>query len=149
MSTNTLINYLESGSGVDTSNRNQTESFLAGEAIAEGALVALDLSQTDAADQMLFVKECDATDACPIGVALAAADEGGKVRVCIKGVVDMKVDGTSVNIAVGDALFPSAAAGVGAAKTDATGANITPYAAVALEASTTAESISVYVCKNF
>jgi len=148
MSTNTLINYLETGVGYATSNRNQTETFLAGEDLAAGALVALDLSQTDA-DQLLFVKECDGTDVCPIGVCHDGASEGEKAVVTIKGIVEMKVDGSATNIAAGNALFPSATAGVAVAKTDATGANITPYAAVALEASTAAESISVYVCKNF
>jgi len=148
MSTNTVINYLESGVGYATSNRNQTEHFLAAEAIAEGAVVALDLSQTDA-DRMLFVKEADATDTCPIGVALEAVAAGAKVKVCIKGICTAKVDGSATNIADGDALFITSTAGVAGARTDATGANLKPYIAVALVNSTAAESIEVYVCKNF
>ena len=78
MATSTLIQRLEAGE-TGVSNRSQTETFLAGGAIAKGDWVALDTSKTGA-DKALYVVEAAGVatvgQANVMGVALEAATSG-------------------------------------------------------------------------
>ena len=166
MATQNLLQRLDvaadtTGSSVDTSNRRIEEVFIASAALTEGDFVSLDLSQSTASDIALHVDLLDAADACPVGVVIADAAQVENVRVCIRGVIEAKVDGSSVNIAIGDALFVGTAAGKAENKkfrtdlgdgTGTTTGNVDPVqavAAVALEASTADETIKVFVVNNF
>ena len=118
MATQNLLQRLDAaadttGSSANASDRRIEEVFVASAAITEGDFVSLDLSQTTDSDIALFVDLLDSADACPVGVALADAASGENVRVCIRGVVEAKVDASSINLAVGDALFVGSAAGKG------------------------------------
>lgn len=151
MATSTLIQYLEqSGTdaitgaavsvGTAVMDRRQVETFFAAGAIAAGAFVSLDASQADDANKALFVKPADSADttaSCCIGVALAAANAGEKVEVCIRGVCEAN---TGV-VAQGDVLTHSATAGEAATIAAATD----PQVAVALEAAGAPATITVYV----
>jgi len=93
MATSTLIQKLDSGAefGAATSNRSQTEAYLAGAAVAAGDWVMFDSGQAGA-DRTLFVIQAAAgvaTGAPVIGVALNAATAAGqRVNVCVAGYVD-------------------------------------------------------------
>lgn len=86
MATSTLIQFIDAGETSSTSNRSQSETFLAGGAIAAGDWVAFDTSQTGA-DKTLYVIESPAAAGSGLacGVALDAAASGAQVRVCIGG----------------------------------------------------------------
>jgi len=90
MATSTLVQFLSSGEGGDTSNRRQVETFLAGGAIAAGDWVALDNSKTGA-DRCLYVVEAAGVatkgNAAAMGVALAAAAADERVDVVVAGYV--------------------------------------------------------------
>jgi len=112
MATSTLIQYLETAQvtglgvsapvGASTSDRSQTETFLAGGTIAAGDFVSLDTSQTGA-NKALYVVVVDTSGGAvalgvpTVGVALKAADAGDKVEVCIAGYCK------SANVATGTA----------------------------------------------
>lgn len=155
MATQNLLQRLDNaanttGSSADASDRRIEEVFIALGALSAGDFVSLDPGQATASDIALYVQKVDSADyLCPVGVVIADADEGANVRVCVRGVIEANVDGSSPNIAAGDSLFIGGTAGVGFAKTDATGGNLKPAMAVALEASTAAEAIKVYVSNNF
>ena len=166
MATQNLLQRLDkaadtTGSSVNASNRRIEEVFIASAALTAGDFVSLDLSQSTASDIALYVDLLDAADACPIGVVIAAAGAGETVRVCIRGVIEAKVDGSAVNIAIGDALFVGSAAGKAENKKfrtdigDGTGtttgaiAPVQAMAAVALEASSADNAIKVFVVNNF
>jgi hypothetical protein len=155
MATSTLIQYLETSQtdgfgasvpvGLAAMNRRQTEVFLAGEALAVGDWVALDL--TAASDEVASVTIAKAdsnkgagagttsTASIVVGVVLAPATtrdddgsggvvSGGQAVVCVRGICEAKTDGTGTAIQRGDFLFPSATAGK-AVKAQYTGA--APY----------------------
>ena len=167
MATNTLIQYLETerfGSlpgdpaeavPVSAMNRRQVETFVASEAIAAGDVVSLDLSKTADGDKGIFVSKADtgtATDRAAVGVALAAAAaEGDKVEVCVRGVCEANVDGAT---AAGDLLQISSTAGRLEPRTvavDEGGAaqfDLYPIVAIASEADT-ANVATVFVYKQF
>jgi hypothetical protein len=166
MATQNLLQRLDTaedttGSSADASNRRIEEVFIASAALTAGDFVSLDLSQSTASDIALHVDLLDADDACPVGVVIADAAQGENVRVCIRGVIEAKVDGSGVSIAVGDALFVGSDAGIAKNKkfrtdlgdgTGTTTGNVDPVqavAAIALEASTASESIKVFVVNNF
>lgn len=157
MATSTLIQYLEtagqSAGQLDTTglpsaavgtaamDRRQVETFFAVGAIAAGAFVSLDAAQAEDGNKAVFVKPADSGDAtasCCVGVALAAAADGAKVEVCIRGVCEANVAGAS---AQGDVLTHSATAGQAATIAAATD----PQVAVALEASAAPALTTVYV----
>lgn len=91
MATNTILqslNPVEDGSGVTASNRRQIESYLAAGSIAEGDLVALDITQTESADRMLYVVAADTSSGdttVSVGFALADAASGETVDVVVSG----------------------------------------------------------------
>lgn len=94
MSTSTLINYMEAGSGLGTSNRRQIEEFKCSEAIAVGNFVSVDFSKP-AQNIPLFVHKAStgANRKCCIGVALdavtaAEATAGKTIRVVVSGPVE-------------------------------------------------------------
>jgi hypothetical protein len=91
MATSTLIQKLDSGTefGAATSNRSQTETYLAASAITAGDWVQFDSGKTGA-DRTLYVEQCanTALGGVAIGVALdsaTAADQS--VRVVVAGYV--------------------------------------------------------------
>lgn len=140
-------------SSTQDSNRNQVEIFIASEAISAGDLVSLDLAKANNGLRLLCVKVADGTDACPVGVAVAAAAADAKVEVVIKGIVEeAKTKGDVVNIAVGDALIVNTAGKLHAQAVDEGGSanfNLKPSVAVALEATTADGTSRVYIMKNF
>lgn len=107
MATSTLIQLLQPGEGADTSNRSQTETFLAGGTIARGDFVSLDTSKTGA-DKALYVVVVDTSGGAvalgvpTVGVALAAATAGQKVDVVIGGYVGRAnvATGTAAGVAL-------------------------------------------------
>lgn len=128
MATSTLIQYLESGVGAETSNRTQVETFIAAAAIAEGDVVSLDNAQAVTGDKALFVKKADAgsTDlVCPVGVALAAAAAGAKVDVVVRGLASANC----LAHTKGDVLTVTATAG----SMDTIAAATSPQVAVSLQ----------------
>lgn len=155
MATQNLLQRLDkaadtTGSSADASDRRIEEVFIAGAALSAGDFVSLDMTQVTDSDIALYVQKVDSADyLCPVGVVIADADAGANVRVCVRGVIEANVSGVSIAIAAGDSLFIGGTAGVGFAKTDADGTHVKPQMAVALEASTAAEAIKVYVCNNF
>lgn len=94
MATNTLLQTLNTDadlggvSAADSSNRSQSETFLAGAAITKGHLVGADYSQTGA-DKVLYVKQTAGVATVGsknvIGVALESVAAGEHVKVCIAG----------------------------------------------------------------
>jgi hypothetical protein len=127
------------------SNRNQVEIFLASEAITAGALVSLDLSQTTNGEKLFIIAEADATDACPVGVAVSAIAANAKGEVVIKGIVEEALtNGSATPIVVGDALTFSADG-----KLVKKAAANEPECAVALEAQAADGTSRVYVLKRF
>ena len=109
MATNTLVQYLETGTGTSAMNRNQTETFLAAEAIAVGKLVSLDLRAATAdGDKCISVVPADLSSENTlgvVGVAVSSAGVGEKVEVVLKGIAFVAAD---AGIAAGDALSVSA-----------------------------------------
>jgi hypothetical protein len=161
MATASTLQYLESSDsagtsyGVTPSNRRVVETFIASGAIAQGAWVSLDLGKSADGDKSLFVVEADTNEAgdpeAVIGVAIegGAAAAGDRVQVQIAGLVDAKVDGSSPNIAIGDALFASTAAGVAVALTDATGGNVKGVIGTACEAASGATTVLCLITRKF
>ncbi len=109
MATSTLIQFLGPGEGAETSNRSQTETFLAGGTIAKGDIVAFDLSKTNV-DRVLYVIEATAAaKALIVGVAKEAATAGNKVDVVVSGyAADADV---ATGVTAGQQLCGSATAG--------------------------------------
>lgn len=142
MATSTLIQYLETEQkdgfgatvavGPATMDRRQTETFLASGAIAAGELVSLDASKTADGDKAIFVIKADSAAAAtnvPVGVALAAAADGKKVEVCVRGVCEALV---TAGVAAGAVL--AADSGVAAGQLDTITAATEAQVAIALEA---------------
>jgi len=91
MATSTLIQALiteADGSSGSTSNRTQSETFLANGTITLGDWVAFDTSKTGS-DRALYVIRAAGVatvgSAACIGVALESAVAGGQIRVCVGG----------------------------------------------------------------
>ena len=106
MATSTLIQFLEAGEAGDTSNRRQTETFLANGAITKGDWVQVDTTKTGA-DRTLFVVEAggNATgNGLVVGVATQTVIAGDRVKVVVQGYVE----GASVANAVAGALLRAA-----------------------------------------
>ena len=165
MATNTILQSLNDSTeaaGITSSNRRQSETFIASAAIAAGAVVSLDLSKSDNGDKALYVREAksdDATAACPIGVAVNDAEAAENVEIIIRGVVEeAKVKGDVVNVAVGDALVATGVLGKLHAQrfliaSDGAGAvtflNSRAPVAIALEAISSDATARVFVVCNF
>ena len=140
MATSTLIQNLNStyvdgfgasvGSGTATSDRRQTETFIAKETLLVGDWVAFDYAATLAGDVTLGVYKADGNSTpvrTPMGVVVESAQTdgaltaGAKVRVCISGVCNAAISanasgadypvGTLLQItnAAGEAAIASAA----------------------------------------
>lgn len=135
------------GSTVTTLNRSQSETFLAGAAIAAGQWVAFDVTQTGA-DRVLFVVPAAITalgNALTCGVARTAqATVGGKVEVIISGLAPV----ANVNAAVGAAGVPLAVVAVAGETAGNVAANIAQPCGVSLAASV-AGVAPVWVLKSF
>jgi len=160
MATNTILQSLNDSTeaaGVTSSNRRQSETFIASAAIAAGAVVSLDLSKSDNGDKALFVREAksdDATAVCPIGVAVNDANTGETVEIIIRGVVEeAKVKGDAVNVVAGDALVSTTVLGkLHAIPVDEGGSasfNLQAPVAIALEDINADGTSRVFVICNF
>lgn len=160
MATNTILQSLNDSTeaaGVTSSNRRQSETFIASAAIAAGAVVSLDLSKSDNGDKALYVREAksdDANAACPIGVAVNDAETAETVEIIIRGVVEeAKVKGDVTNVAVGDALVATGVLGkLHAIPIDEGGSaafNLQAPVAIALEATSADATSRVFVVCNF
>lgn len=168
MATNNMLQYLEStgedefGSsvslGVTPSYRRQVETFIAAEAIVAKDAVAFDFNQTADGDKVLHVKKAgtaEATTHCFVGIALEGAASGERLDVCIAGICEANVDGTT---AQGDSLIISSTDGrlVRPADylsdSDGTGSDVAnkirPVCAIACEADDT-NVATVVVLKQF
>jgi len=118
--------------GITPSNRRQIETYLAGETVAIGDVVAFDYSNADDGKKTLYVKKASkaAAKRNAIGVVLAAASSEGSltihspIRVVIGGVISAKVEGKdhagNSAIAVGDILCAGNVDGVFMNKVQAT-----------------------------
>ena len=150
MATSTLVQFLEAGEPASTSNRRQTETFIAGAAITAGDWVQVDTSQTGV-NKVLFAIQASAAFAngnpLVVGVALtAAAAAGDTVEVCIAGFVESANVAAAVN-APGIALVvdnTSAGRAVALAAADTAGA-----CGVSLAAASVGNVGSVLVYKQF
>jgi hypothetical protein len=131
MATSTLINYLESnqvtglgtnvGVSKETSDRSQTETFIAKETLLVGDWVAFDYAATLAGDVTLGVFKADGNSTpvrTPMGVVIGAAStsglltSGSKVKVCVAGVVTALVgDNAGAGNAIGTLLTITNTAG--------------------------------------
>jgi hypothetical protein len=109
MATSNLVQSLNPGTSFP-SNRRQIETFLKSSTIVEGDLVALDLSKTNSADQMLYIVPAN-SGASNTGLAVGVALKiyGDKVDVVISGFASCKVGGAT---AAGANLDASVAAGI-------------------------------------
>jgi len=131
MATSTLIQNLNStyvdgfgvsvGSGSATSDRRQTETFIAKETLLVGDWVAFDYAATLAGDVTLGVYKADSNSSpvrTPMGVVLSSAQSdgaltaGAKVLVCISGVCNALVgDNAGGGNAIGTLLQITSTAG--------------------------------------
>jgi hypothetical protein len=168
MATSTLIQNLNTGytdvfgatvSVPNTSDRRQTETFLASATVAVGDAVAFDLSKSVDSDKTLYVIKADtdvATSTAVVGIVLASADSdgsltaGSKIKVALTGVVLANVDGATV---AGSRLRCGATAGQLAIAADINeGGAATvpqyPVVAIAMEADT-ANFAKVLMLKQF
>ena len=163
MATQTLIQYLESEQfsafpggaatpiGLDSMNRRQEETFLAGATVAVGDAVSLDLSAANAGLRAITVVSANdgaAATNIPVGVVLGSAESdgaltaGSKIRVCVRGLCGAKV----VASAAGDVLTTSAVNG----QAVTTAAATEPRFAQALEAAVALPGLTgVYVSGRF
>jgi len=153
MATSTLIQYLNTtgADGVDiglgVSHRRQIETFISGEAIVAGDVVALDLvtAALTAGQRATQIRQAstNAARTAVVGVALSAAAGAGElVQVCIAGVCSAKV----LAMAQGDVLTVTATAG----SMDTITAATAPQVAVALETAAAPGSALVLVnCAGF
>jgi len=109
MATSNLVQSLNPGTSFP-SNRRRIETFLASSTIAVGDLVALDLSKTNSADQMLYIVPAN-SGASNTGLAVGVALKiyGDKVDVVIAGYASCKVGGAT---AAGANIDASTAAGI-------------------------------------
>lgn len=153
MATSTLIQFLAEGQAGDTSNRRQTEDFIASGAITKGDWVAFDVSKT-AADKALYVVQSPAAagSALVVGIADNTAAANDRIRVVIAGYVQAAnvATGTAAGAALqltGTAGRAGAAAYVG----DGSGAAAIPLPGVCGVALTLAAAnvAEVMVYKNF
>lgn len=150
----------ESSVGEDSianSNRSEIEIFVASEALTAGATVSLDLAKTSNGERLLYVKEADATDCCPVGVYLGYpldggspaskvdAAQGAKVEILTKGIAEEALtNGSGVAIVLGDALAISIDG-----KLVNANASDKAQCAIALEASSVDGTSRVFVINNF
>ena len=145
MADSTLIQFLASGEAGDTSHRRQTETFLAGGAIAAGDVVAFDTSKTGA-DRALFVVQAGIVatgNGLAVGVALAAAAANEAVRVVVSGYAE--------NVSCAGGVASGAvvnAAGTAAGQVEAAAATDTAIFGVTLEAEA-GGSVDMIVYKQF
>jgi hypothetical protein len=98
MATTDIIQYCESGADVDVMSRRSVQTFIASAAIAARDAVAYDFSQSVDGDKALYVLKSDtgtATSKCFAGVSLDTAAAGEKVRVVVRGIVEVNVDGST------------------------------------------------------
>ena len=146
MATQNIIQYLETGVGIEAMNRRQVETFISGAAIAANDLVCLDLSKSSNGDKAITIIKADGSDVtkrCVVGFALEAATAAGQT-------VDVTIAGIhkSANVAAvnkGDSLSTSGTAG----RADAYVAGDTvPVIAFALE-NHSANVAPVFVLKQF
>jgi len=102
MASSTLLQCLNDGSdfGPSTTNRRQTEIFLASAAVAVGDAVSLDFSKTEDSDKALYITPTDVdvtTADCCIGVVLRSVETdgaltaGSRIEVVTRGIVNTKV----------------------------------------------------------
>jgi len=145
MADSTLVQFLASGEAGDTSHRRQTETFLAGGAIAAGDVVAFDTSKTGA-DRALFVVQAAIVatgNGLAVGVALAAAAANEPVRVVVSGYAE------NVSCAAGVASGAVVnAAGTAAGQVEAAAATDTAIFGATLEAEA-GGSVDMIVYKQF
>ena len=152
MASSTLLQKLDGGSdfGSTTSNRRQTEIFLASETLLVGDAVSVDLSQTDDGDKGLYIRKAGtaAADRCFVGVVLRSVETDGtltaesRIEVVTRGLITANVDGSTV---AGSELVVSAVRG---RLILAVAANLYPVAAISAEAHT-ANFAKVYVLSSF
>lgn len=114
MATSTLLqtlNGVDNEMGISASARRQTETFLAGGAIAANDLVSLDLTKSATADKALYIKKADANTGAglvAVGFALSSVVAGEPCEVTIAGVHQ---SANVVTVAEGDRLKVSPTAG--------------------------------------
>lgn len=145
MATNTLIQYLNTGSS-DVSNRREIETFISNDAnLTATDAVCFDFAAADVDKRALLVKRLDsaaAANTCFVGIALNDAKVGEKVDVVIKGLALANVNGATVQ---GSTLEASATKGQLNVYVNT---SLQPIAGVATEADT-ANKAWIIVKKQF
>ena len=162
MATSNLLQCLNEGAdfGVSTSARRVVETYIAGETVAVGDAVSLDLSETEDGDKALKVVQSDSgtdTDRAFVGIVLRSAEPSGaltagaRVEVVVGGPAEANVDGAT---AAGNLLQIGSTAGrlaVREVNVDEGGAatfSLYPIAAIAAEADV-ANVATVFVYRQF
>jgi hypothetical protein len=125
MAQSTLLQYLDNdagGSSSTSSNRAQTETFIARETLLVGDWVAFDYAASADGDVTLGVFKADGNSSpvrTPFGVVVRSAEptgvltSGARVVVCLAGVIDAFVgDNGGAGNAIGTLLQITNAAGV-------------------------------------
>ncbi len=145
MATNTILKSLETTPAGEIQNYRSTERFIVGTGgVTAGDFVAYDFSKGDLSVAKFVVKAAlgVVTAQMAIGVALATADAGDQVDVCVRGICE----GLTLAVAAaGDPLCITATAG---AADTATAANIHPVIAYAKSSSGSPGVHTVFVVGN-
>jgi hypothetical protein len=167
MATSTILQSLNSetdGATATSSARRQTETYLAGGAIAVGEAVAIDLSKTDS-DKVLYVVEATAAaKALIIGIAVSAAAANEPVQVVVSGYVASADVATGVTagaqlsgsatagrlgLASGGSVFFSAVqTGTGSAQNIAHGLGVVPDLVFAIPEDLNVATVGAYTVVN-
>ena len=114
MASSTLLQSLDDSSnsiGLTASNRRQTETFIASEAIAANDLVCLDFSKTDDGDKSLYIKKANSSAGATVGAigfAIGAAAAGER---CIVTVAGIHQSANVATLSAGDRLKVSSTGG--------------------------------------
>jgi hypothetical protein len=155
MAGSTLLQCLNDGSdfGPSTTNRRQTEIFLASATVVVGDAVSLDFSKTEDSDKALYVKQTkidEATQDCCIGVVLRSVETdgaltaGSRIEVVTRGIVRTKVH-TDTN-AAGHVMIGTGTVG----QLGPNGAAASQYPTVGVSAAAQADGYAmVYIFNNF
>lgn len=151
MATSTLIQTLNTGAGVEASNRSQYETYIASAVITLGDWLAFDASKGSATahgDKTLFVLRADtgaATSKAVVGVAMesitaAEAAAGKRVKVCISGIAEANC---AAGVVPGEALILS----TGGQAVKAAAGSLTPMIGYSIGGGTGVDTC--YVIKQF
>jgi hypothetical protein len=143
--------------GITPSNRRQIESFIVAEPIAKNDMVCLDLAQTGAGKQALYIKKANRTAGATILAIGFALEDATAADVSAGKAIQVTVAGAHSDAAVVAAatqgarlIAPDVGGGGTAGRAEQyTGAESVPVIAYALENASAANTADVFVIKQF